>query len=168
VRFPRGNCPTQETLPEGERRGVQPGKAEVLREGERAVIWAYGVMASTALEVAARLERRGVSVGVVDARWLKPLDEELLAEHARRYRHIVTLEDSQRAGGFGSAVLEAWSRLPLHGADDARPARVRVLGVPDRFIEHMTSREEQLASVGLDPDGVERSLLSLLAPALVR
>ena len=69
---------------------------------------------------------------------------------------IVTLEEHQRAGGFGSAVLEAASRLPN------APRAVRVLGVPDRFVEHMTTREEQLADAGLDADGLERTVRTLL------
>lgn len=161
LRFPRGNCPAHETLPEGERREMVPGRAEVLREGDSVTIWALGAMTTTALEVAARMERRGVQVGVVDARYVKPLDEELLLEHTRRHKLIFTLEDHQRAGGFGSAVLEAWSRLPLPA--DERGARIKVLGIPDRYVEHMTTREEQLASVGLDADSIERALLQTLS-----
>ncbi|MCP3914996.1 MAG: 1-deoxy-D-xylulose-5-phosphate synthase [bacterium] len=167
VRYPRGNCPTNELLHESERREMEPGKAEVLRVGdERLVLWAFGSMVQTALEVSDRLRARGVEIGVVDARFAKPLDEDLLAEHSASYRHIVTLEDHQRAGGFGSAVLEVCSRLPLHA--DRRSARVRTLGIPDRFVDHKTSREEQLAEVGLDPGGVERALRHLLQPSLAR
>jgi len=166
LRFPRGNCPADEGIHEGERREMLPGRAEVLREGNGAVLWAYGHMVAVALEVAARLERRGFQLGVVDARYAKPLDEELLLEHTRRQRLIVTLEDHQRAGGFGSAVLEAWNRLPLAGADE-RAARVRVLGIPDRFVEHMTDRDEQHAAAGIDADGVERTLLQALSGARV-
>ena len=161
LRYPRGSCPARECIHASERREMEPGRAEVLREGERAVLWAYGAMVETALEVAERLQRRGVTLGVVDARFAKPLDEELLAAHARDHRHIITLEDHQRAGGFGSAVLEAWSRL------QSPQARVRILGIPDRFVEHMSSRAEQLASAGLDPDSVERVVLKLLQPSLV-
>jgi 1-deoxy-D-xylulose-5-phosphate synthase len=100
-------------------------------------------------------------VTLVDARFAKPLDEELLARHAASFRWLVTLEEHQRAGGFGAAVLEAASRLP-----GAR-AQVKVLGVPDRFVEHMTTREEQLAVTGLDADGVERFVRNLVAPSLV-
>jgi len=98
---------------------------------------------------------------VVDARFAKPLDEDLLARHLRSHRYIVTLEDHQRAGGFGSAVLEAASRVPEL---DAPLARVKVLGIPDRYIEHMTTREEQLSAAGVDAASVERTLLSLLRP----
>ena len=159
LRYPRGNCPANEVLPAAERRPMEPGKAEVLREGERGVIWAYGAMVETALEVAARFEARGQSIGVVDARFAKPLDEELLLQHLREHRFLVTLEDHQRAGGFGAAVLEARSRMPL---GEGSSARVKILGIPDRYLEHRSSREEQLASVGLDVDGVERSLEALL------
>ncbi len=159
LRYPRGTCPLDEAIPEAERRGMEPGKAEVLREGDKAVIWAYGPIVATALEVAVTLERRGIEVGVVDARWLKPLDEELLAKHARSHRLIVTIEDHQRAGGFGSAVLEATSRLP-HG--DTPLARVKVLGIPDRYLEHRSSPEEQLAEAGLDARGLERALETAL------
>ena len=112
-------------------------------------------MVDTALEVARQLEQRDVHIGVVDARFVKPLDEELLAAHVGAHRHIVTLEDSQRAGGFGSAVLEAAARAP-------RGAQIRVLGIPDRYVEHMSSREAQLASVGLDAAGVLRVVTQLL------
>ena len=98
---------------------------------------------------------------MVDARFAKPLDEELLARCAQRYRHSVTVEEHQRMGGFGSAVLEAWSRLP------ERRARVRVLGIPDRYQDHRTSRAEQLAAIGLDAAGIERVLAQLASTELV-
>ena len=166
IRFPRGNVPAREEVPAPEREEMRIGKAEVLRDGDPGglVLWAYGSMVSTALEVASRMAARGVAIGVVDARFAKPLDEELLARHLRGYRHLVTLEDHQRAGGFGSAMLETASRTPV----DGRPAQIRVLGIPDRYVEHMTSREEQLASVGLDTDGVERSIAQLLGTAAVQ
>ncbi|MBK7877320.1 MAG: 1-deoxy-D-xylulose-5-phosphate synthase [Planctomycetes bacterium] len=161
LRFPRDNAPGAERIHRTERREMMPGKAEPLVEGEQVVIWAYGALVQQALEAAERLSRRGVRVGVVDARFAKPLDVELLAQHAQRYRWIVTLEEHQRAGGFGSAVLEALN--PLANA----AARVRVLAIPDRYVDHKTTREEQLAETGLDADGIERAVKSLLAPSLV-
>jgi 1-deoxy-D-xylulose-5-phosphate synthase len=164
LRYPRGNCPREEVLPAAERRAMRPGKAEVLCEGEQITLWAYGPMVSTAIKVAQRFEARGIHLGVVDARWAKPLDEELLARQLREQRWIVTLEDHQRAGGFGSALLEAASRLPQ---GDGPSARIRVLGIPDRYIEHRTTREEQLAEAGLDADSVERILQALVSPSRV-
>lgn len=167
MRFPRGNVPAREEIHASERAPLVPGKAEALRDADDGglVIWAFGAMVETALEVARRLEARGVRIGVVDARFAKPLDEELLAHHVGAHRHVVTLEDHQRAGGFGSAVLEAAARIPARAS--GRAAAIRVLGIPDRYVEHMTSREEQLASVGLDADGVERVVQQLLGSVRV-
>ncbi len=160
LRYPRDTCPANERIPADERRPMVPGQAEVLFEGSESggvCLWGYGAILTQVLEAAERLHRRGVDVGVVDARYAKPLDEELLARCDQRYRHIVTVEEHQRMGGFGSAVLEAWSRLP------ERRSRVRILGVPDRFQEHRSTREEQLSAVGLDAEGIERTVAQLLS-----
>jgi len=162
LRFPRANVVAREVIAEGERRPMVPGTAEVLREGEALTVWAYGSMVGSALDAAQSLAARGIEVGVVDARFAKPLDEDLLTRQLRTHRFLVTLEDHQRAGGFGSAVLEAASRVPEL---DAPLARVKVLGIPDRYLEHMSSRDEQLAEVGLDAAGLERTILGLLRPA---
>jgi len=161
LRWPRDECPALEAIPAAERRKMEPGTAEVLREGEDLVLWAYGALVRQALEAADELAARGVQAGVVDARFAKPLDEELLGVHLRRYRHVLTLEEHQRAGGFGAAVLEVASRLP-----ETR-ARVRMLGVPDRFVEHMSSRDEQLAELGLDGPGIARSIANVLRATFV-
>ncbi|MCE9594806.1 MAG: 1-deoxy-D-xylulose-5-phosphate synthase [Planctomycetes bacterium] len=161
LRYPRDNCPGVERIQPRERREIALGKAEALSEGGEVVLWAYGALVQTALEVAERCARRGVEIAVVDARFAKPLDEEMLARDVQRYRYLFTLEEHQRCGGFGSAVLEAVSRFP-----NVR-ASVRVLGLPDRFIEHRTTREEQLAEVGLDADGIERAVRFALSPKLV-
>lgn len=162
LRFPRGNCPATEVIHESERRDMVLGQAEVLREGKQVALWALGHLVEPALEAAARLAQDGYAITVVDARFAKPLDEALLTEHLRNHKFLVTAEAHQRAGGFGSAVLEFQSRLPEAGA------RVRVLGIPDRFLEHKTTTGEQLTEVGLDVDGLERSLRALLGGARVR
>ena len=161
LRWPRADCPKDEGIPAPERREMEPGTAEVLREGDELVLWVSGALVQPALEAAGELSQRGLSIGVVDARFVKPLDEELLGLHLRRYRHLLTIEEHQRAGGFGAAVLEVASRLP-----DAR-ARVRMLGVPDRFVEHMSTRDEQLAELGLDVAGIEKSVVAVLRASLV-
>jgi 1-deoxy-D-xylulose-5-phosphate synthase len=164
LRYPRDNCPGNERIHESERREMQPGKAEVLLDGVTAdgaspqiALWAYGALVGQALEAAERLALRGIHVAVVDARFAKPLDEELLVRQAQSARWVVTVEEHQRAGGFGSAVLECLARQPVPPR-----AQVRVLGVPDRFVEHRTTREEQLAESGLDADGIERTVEKLL------
>ena len=162
LRFPRGNCPATEAIHPSERRSMQLGAAEVLREGEKIALWAYGALVEACLEAVDRLKADGISITLVDARFAKPLDEELLSQHLRSHKHLLTVESHQRAGGFGSAVLESASRQLEPGA------RVRMLGIPDRFLEHRTSPDEQLAEVGLDADGIERSLRALLNAARVR
>ncbi|TAJ17349.1 MAG: 1-deoxy-D-xylulose-5-phosphate synthase [Planctomycetota bacterium] len=156
VRWPRDNCPGRERIPALERRVLEPGTAEVVLEGGEIVIWAYGALVNQALAAAELLRERGVDVGVVDARFAKPLDEELLGRQLSSARWIVTVEEHQRAGGFGSAVLEAASR-----SLNAR-ARVKVLAIPDRYLEHMSTREEQLASVELDADGIASAVGALV------
>ena len=167
LRFPRGTCPVQEVFHEQERREMTPGKAEVLRSGGQVALWALGAMVEEALAAAQLLEAQGMAITVVDARWVKPLDEELLAEHARSMRAIVTLEDHQRAGGFGSAVLESCSRM-RPAREGLPPLYIKVLGIPDSFLEHRTTREEQLAVLGLDAEGVCRSVRGLFSSQAVK
>ncbi len=159
MRYPRDQCPGQEFLPVAERSPMAPGKAEVLLDalesGAGIALWALGPLVGVALEAAEILAAEGLKVGVVDARFAKPIDEDLLSRHMSSLRHVVTIEEHQRMGGFGSAVLEAAYRLP-----NAR-ASVRVLAVPDHFVEHMTTREEQLAACGLDAPSVVRVVRAL-------
>jgi 1-deoxy-D-xylulose-5-phosphate synthase len=158
LRYPRANCTGAERIQAGERLAMLPGRAEVLIEGEAdgAVVWAFGSMVDHALEAADRLSARGISIGVVDARFAKPLDYELLSQHAAQRRALICVEEHQRAGGFGSAVLEAVNRIPT-----AR-ASVKLLAIPDRFLEHKTTREEQLEEAGIDAAAIERAVRSAL------
>jgi 1-deoxy-D-xylulose-5-phosphate synthase len=133
------------------------GKGEVLREGDGLAIVAYGTMASVAMQAARELERDGIRATVVNARFAKPLDEELLVELAVRLGTLVTIEEGQLIGGFGSAVLEL---LEMRGVE----ARVRRLGIPDQFVEHGT-RAECLAEVGLTPSQVAGSISTWLRTA---
>jgi 1-deoxy-D-xylulose-5-phosphate synthase len=148
IRYPRGAGP-------GAAVKAQPallaiGQAEVLREGSNVVIWALGSMVQDALKLAERLAREeGLSVGVVNARFIKPLDRTLLLSQAAVVPLIVTMEDNVLAGGFGSAVLEA-----LQDADCGTP--VERIGWPDRFVEHGSSVEILRASYGLAPDDIAR------------
>ena len=140
---------------------MEIGRAETLAVGEELVIWAYGALVEEAAAAVDVLRERGVNVGLVDARFAKPIDEELLAKHMREYRWILTVEEHQRATGFGSALLESYNRLPRHNS------RVRMFGIADRYIDHMTTREEQLAAVGLDAESIVGHVVQLLRPKLV-
>jgi 1-deoxy-D-xylulose-5-phosphate synthase len=141
IRYPRDNVErVEESLwPE-----IAWGTWEVLREGTEVYILAFGKTLRYALEAAGDDPR----VGVVNARFLKPLDREMLRKLSR-YK-LLTVEDHQKMGGFGSAVLEALNEMGL------RP-EVRVLGLPDRFLEHgpIPSLHRQ---AGIDPEGIRKAL----------
>lgn len=107
------------------------GKAEVLRTGKDVCFWAIGSMVQTALDAAELLEAQGISAGVVNMRFAKPLDVELLREHAQSYGKIITLEEGVLAGGVGSAVLEELNANKL-----LEQCEVRCFGIPDEFVMH--------------------------------
>jgi 1-deoxy-D-xylulose-5-phosphate synthase len=129
------------------------GHAEVLREGSNIMIWALGGMVQDALKLAARLStEENISVGVVNARFVKPLDRALLLSHAACIPLLVTMEDHVLAGGFGSAVLEALQ-------DANCPTAVERIGWPDKFVEHGSNVEVLRAAYGLSPEDIHRRVL---------
>jgi 1-deoxy-D-xylulose-5-phosphate synthase len=132
---------------------VPVGHAEVLREGSNIMIWALGNMVHDALLLAARLAtEENISVGVVNARFVKPLDRALLLSHAACIPLLVTMEDHVLAGGFGSAVLEALQESECATA-------VERIGWPDKFVEHGSNVEVLRAAYGLAPDNMYRRVL---------
>ncbi|TBH21258.1 1-deoxy-D-xylulose-5-phosphate synthase [Thermus thermamylovorans] len=152
IRYPRDNV---ERAPEGVWPEIEWGRWEVLKEGTEAYILAFGKTLRYALEAAGNDPR----VGVVNARFLKPLDKEMLRSLAR-YK-LLTVEDHQGMGGFGSAVLEALNEM------GSRP-EVRILALPDRFFEHGTipSLHRQ---AGIDAEGIRKALREMgLHPAYER
>src|SRR3954447_4591664 len=127
---------------------VEVGRGELLREGERVALVGYGLGVALALGAAGTLEDNGFSPTVVDARFAKPLDAELLEQLARTHELIVTVEDNVLMGGFGSAVLESLADRDLLG--DTRVIR---FGIPDRYVTHGKPnllREE----IGLTPEAI--------------
>ena len=143
IRIPRESIPQE--MPGGE--PLAHGKAEILCHGDDAAIIAYGAMVSRAMEAAGILAGEGIGTTVVNARFAKPIDADMVAGLVGRVPAVVTVEDGALAGGFGSAVLECAA------AQGLGTAGVRLLGVPDVFVEHGT-RSELLASLGLDASGV--------------
>jgi 1-deoxy-D-xylulose-5-phosphate synthase len=123
------------------------GKAEVLAEGRDVVFVAIGAMVRTSLAAAERLRAQGVDAGVVNARYVKPLDVAVLDRLAASDAVVVTVEDNAVAGGFGSAVNEHWVAC---GYD---ATRLHNLGIPDRFIDH-GERDGLLGELGLDTAGL--------------
>lgn len=156
IRFPRASVPDAQPLG----RTPQPlelGRWEQLREGPCAALLAVGTMVTVAQRAAQLLAREGIEVSVVDARFVKPLDEEMLLRLAGEMPLLVTIEEHVLAGGFGARVA---TRLAEWGL--ARPAgRLLPLGLPDCFAEH-GAREELLEWVGLTPEQVAGRVASAL------
>ena len=151
IRFPKGTVPATPDLP------VEPipvGRWEEVRRGGDVAILAIGRMVEVATVAADQLAAEGIACGVVNARWLKPMDPRLLTDWAVRYPLLVTAEDNV-GSGFGSAVLEALAPRGLAG-------RVRVAALPDGFLAH-GKQAEILAEHGLDPDGLALTVKSMLA-----
>jgi 1-deoxy-D-xylulose-5-phosphate synthase len=146
IRYPRGNGfgvdisdpPTK----------IEIGKAEILRDDGDVAILAYGSMVHPAMQAAEALEKDGIETTVINARFVKPLDSELIIALARSRRLIITVEDAYLAGGFGSAVLELLEENSL--LDKIKVIR---MGVPDRIVTHGDPKL-LLAKFGLDADGI--------------
>ncbi len=126
---------------------IQVGKGRMVREGDDLLIIAVGPMLAVALEAAELLAEEGYAVAVLNPRFIKPLDGDLIIEKAVRCGKVLTLEEGVIAGGFGSAVLE------LLAKEDVYNIQVSQMGVPDAFVQHGT-RSELLAELGLDVQGV--------------
>jgi 1-deoxy-D-xylulose-5-phosphate synthase len=142
IRYPRGNGPG--ALIAHEMTALEIGKAVTVREGRQVAILAFGTVLAAAMKAGEALDAT-----VVDMRWVKPLDEELVLALAASCELLVTVEDNAVAGGAGSGVHELLAR---HHIDTPRLH----LGLPDSFVEH-ASQDEQMAMLGLDGEGIARS-----------
>lgn len=145
VRYPRGEglgIPLDETL-----QAIPVGQSEVLREGRDVALVALGTMVPLAVEAAELLQREGISARVINARFVKPLDEQMILKQARDNMPIVTIEEGVRQGGFGSAVLEFLAERHI------RHLAVEVIGTPDYFVEH-GSVSDLYREVGLTPENI--------------
>jgi 1-deoxy-D-xylulose-5-phosphate synthase len=146
IRYPKGPVPSTPELP------VEPlpvGRWEERRKGSDAVIFAVGRMVEVAQEAAERLELQQISCGVVNARWIKPMDPRIV-DWSRSHPVVMTVEDNVGSGGFGGAVLET---LAPHGL----AGRVRVLALPDEFLPHGKA-SDILKDQGLDAAGIAKAV----------
>ena len=157
VRYPRGSGVGVEISEP--MHSLPIGKAEVLREGKNVCLWAIGSMVQSALQVAAKLAEQGISAGVVNMRFAKPLDKELLLAHAAQYGKIVTLEEGALQGGVGSAVLET-----LNEAQILQQCRVLTLGIPDEFVLH-GDKKLLMKDLGLDVDAIVSKTIAMVKEA---
>ena len=143
IRYPK----TSALAFERPKQPIELGKSETIRKGRDGTIIAIGAMLQQALAAADMLSTEGLDVAVVNARFIRPLDIQMLSKVFEESRFVVTVEEGALAGGFGSAVLEAACQ---HGWDTRI---MKILGIPDRFIEH-GERNELLAQIGIDPAGI--------------
>jgi 1-deoxy-D-xylulose-5-phosphate synthase len=151
LRFPKASASSSAVLPAYP---IPVGVWEELTEGDDVLFLAVGRMVEIAQKAAAGLGAHGISCGVINARWIKPLDARL-PDWVERYPRVVTLEDNVMAGGFGAAVLENLAGTP-------RAGKVSVLGLPDRFLP-AGSVDDLLRETGLDTEGIVNRVLALTA-----
>lgn len=149
IRYPRGKgvcgedwqCPLEE---------IPVGKARCISQGKDVAVLSYGPIGNDVQKAVNELKEEGcpLSVAHYDMRFCKPLDTELLEDVSVRFKRVVTVEDAQRAGGFGSAVLEWMS-------DNNKDVKVQRIGLPDHFVEHGTVNELKVI-VGIDNDSIKK------------
>jgi 1-deoxy-D-xylulose-5-phosphate synthase len=149
IRYARGKAPNI-----GAEEGRDITRGEILREGGDATFLVLGPCAQACLDAAERLDAEGYSVGVVDARFVKPLDTALL--DSLLDRPIITVEENTLDGGFGSAVMEYFAK-----AGKLNELRIHRMGIPDIFSEQAT-RAEQLAAHNLHAEGLYTEALEVL------
>jgi 1-deoxy-D-xylulose-5-phosphate synthase len=143
VRYPKANLERVERNPAP----IELGKAEVIEWGEDGCFVAFGAMVPTCLAAAERLKADGLQFGVINARFVKPLDADTILKAVDLLPLVVTVEEGTLEGGFGSAVLEAANAAGVDASNVVRK------GIPDRFVEH-GERHELLADLGLTVDGL--------------
>ena len=150
IRYPRGrgvladwHCPLEE---------VKVGTGRKLRDGDDIAVLSVGPVGNNVVKAVEMMENggSGISVAHYDMRFVKPLDENLLKEVAAKFKHVITVEDGVREGGFGSAVIE-WME------DNGQHLDIVRLGLPDHFVEHGTVAQLQ-SIVGIDAEGIRRTI----------
>ncbi|NHN28826.1 1-deoxy-D-xylulose-5-phosphate synthase [Paenibacillus agricola] len=153
VRYPRVNglgVSMDEPL-----KSIPIGTWEVLRPGDSAVVLAVGPMIAIALEAAEALSKDGLQLRVVNARFIKPMDEAMLLQFSKEDLPIITMEEGAQMGGFGSGVLEFYANQSRYGM------QIKILGVPDYFVEH-GSVKEQRQEVGLTAERLVTEVKALM------
>ena len=153
LRYPRGNGWRRALDPEMKELAI--GQAEVLQRGKELTILAIGTTVKSALEAAGILQQQGLAATVVNARFVKPLDQELICSLAEETKRFLTVEENVIQGGFGSAVLELLEEKGL------KDVAVKRLGIPDAFVEHGT-QDALRHKYGIDAAGIFQAALTLL------
>ena len=145
IRYPRGNALGVEIKPFAQ---IPIGKGEIVEKGNDAAIIAIGNMVDVGMKVRAELAKENIDIEVVNARFVKPLDGELLKDVFSRHKKVITLEDNVITGGFGSAILEFMNQNKITDVD------LIVHGLPDKYVEHGTP-DELFRDLKLDTNGIK-------------
>jgi 1-deoxy-D-xylulose-5-phosphate synthase len=153
LRYPRGKALGVNT--DEELKTLEIGKGEVLREGADLAVIAIGSTVYPALAAAQRLAEEGINIKVINARFAKPIDGELIANTAATIKKIITVEENVLQCGFGSAVLELLAQKNITGV------RIKRLGIPDEFVEHATQAQLR-QKYGIDEEGIFRAVKEML------
>jgi 1-deoxy-D-xylulose-5-phosphate synthase len=153
LRYPRGAG--EGVAMDAELRSLPIGKGELLREGDDATIFAIGNEVWPAVHAADLLEKEGIRVGVVNGRFIKPLDDDLIRRFCKPGAKIVTVEEGSLAGGFGSAILERCEQLGLGGFEIHR------IGIPDEYVSH-GAQDVLRAQYDLHPEGIAARVRKLV------
>ena len=159
IRYPRSigvGVPMDEEF-----KTIETGKAEVIKKGKDVMLLAIGNMVYPTLYASEKLEMYGIKATVVNARFIKPLDREIIAGLAAEIKTVITLEENVLQGGFGSAVLELLTEERLAHSVTCR------IGIPDEFVEH-GSQEELREKYGLDVEGIVKTVRSVLGTAKLK
>jgi len=151
IRYPRANIP-EDSL-NNDCKPIEMGKGEILREGLDGAIIAYGAMVYPSLECARMLMEKGIDVTVINARFVKPLDNDLIIKIVESHQIVITVEDHTEVGGFGSAILE------LLADKGVNTKNIHKMGIPDKFIEQ-GSRDIILKTLNLDAEGIYKNFIS--------
>jgi len=156
IRYPRG----QGVMPEWRTpmEEIPIGKGRRIKQGKELAILTIGHIGNYAVEVTERLSKQGIEIAHYDLRFVKPIDEEILHEVFRKFDRIITVEDGCIMGGFGSAVVEFMVKYNYK-------AELRMLGIPDRIVEHGAQLELH-TECSFDPDGIYNAVLKMLEPSI--
>ena len=146
LRYPRGADNFEVTL-EPNLKSIEIGKAELLCEGNDITLIGIGSMSEIALQAAKELEKQGIKAGVINARFVKPLDKEMILQQAKKTKKVITIEENTIEAGFGSAIVELISDNKLN------EVKIERMGIPDSFIEQ-GSQDELKEMLGLDVETI--------------
>jgi 1-deoxy-D-xylulose-5-phosphate synthase len=153
LRYPRGNG--FGVAMDAELQSLPVGKGEVMREGESGVIFAIGNEVWPAVQAAEILAKEGIEVAVINGRFIKPLDDELITKYCRPFSRVITVEEGSLAGGFGSAIMERVRELGI------RDVLFHGIGIPDEYVHH-GSQDALRAQFDLDANGIAKRVREFL------